>query len=228
MAEKKDNLELWNRVEKTDPKYTKEVGYGRKFTSVNAQYQIKNATREWGFYGSTWGIKFIEYDIIRDLPNGEELVLAKAVFFYPDGEFPISSTIKMVSFSPKTQSKPEKLHLDDEWAKKVETDITTKALSKLGFNADVFLGRYDDNRYVSDVRAEFAPKPEPPKPKELSLGQYEGVMKALETATEKSILVIEAKMVKYADTKYKKLAMKAIANKVSHLSKQPTDEAKKV
>ena len=105
---KKNNLELWNKVEKTDPKYTKEVGYGsHKFTSVNAQYQIKNATEQFGLYGSAWGIKQINYKIIDELPHGEVLVLAKATFFYPSvgdilsGEFPISSTIKMVSYSKK-------------------------------------------------------------------------------------------------------------------------------
>ena len=43
--------------------------------------------------------------------------------------------------------------------KKMETDVTTKALSKLGFNADVFMGLYDDNRYVNQMKEEFNPVP---------------------------------------------------------------------
>ena len=35
------------------------------------------------------------------------------------------------------------------------TDAITKALSHLGFNADVFLGKFDDNAYVTAMRAEF-------------------------------------------------------------------------
>ena len=27
-------MKLWNAVEKTNPKYTKQVGFGRKFTSI--------------------------------------------------------------------------------------------------------------------------------------------------------------------------------------------------
>jgi len=224
MAEKKiDNLELWNRVEKTDPKYTKEVGYGRKFTSVNAQYQVKNATEEFGLYGSDWGIREIEYDIMRDLPHGEVLVLAKAIFAYPNGgcvrTFPISSTIKMVSWN---KSKDE-LHLDDEWAKKIETDITTKALSKLGFNADIFLGRYDDNRYVTSMKEEFAHKPKAAEKKELSMKQYEDAMKATEEADEKKVAVIKKWLGRFnKEGRYLKLAMKGIANKESSLSKHPT------
>ena len=206
---KKDNLELWSRVEKTDPKYTKEVGYGRKFTSVNAQYQVKNATKEFGLYGSGWGISAIDYQVLDELPHGEVLILAKADFFYPDGHFPISSTIKMVSYNANKST----LHTDDEWAKKIETDITTKALSKLGFNADVFLGRYDDNRYVNDMKAEFAPKPVKEVKKELTLSKYEAAMTSIENATEKTLPSIKEAIGKYADGKYFKLAVKAIKNK---------------
>jgi len=43
----------------------------------------------------------------------------------------------------------------DMYAMKVETDALTKALSKLGFNADVFMGMYDDHKYVQMMTEEF-------------------------------------------------------------------------
>jgi hypothetical protein len=46
--------------------------------------------------------------------------------------------------------------LDDECFKKVTTDALTKGLSKLGFNADVFMGQYDDNKYVAQMKKEFS------------------------------------------------------------------------
>jgi len=49
--------------------------------------------------------------------------------------------------------------VDADFAKKMETDALTKVLSKMGFNADVFMGRYDDNKYVQDMQKEFAPEP---------------------------------------------------------------------
>jgi hypothetical protein len=49
-------------------------------------------------------------------------------------------------------------HLDDDCVKKVATDALTKGLSKLGFNADVFLGLYDDNKYVAGAKAAFETK----------------------------------------------------------------------
>ena len=161
--EENNNLKLWKAVEETDPNHTKKVTFGANFTSINATYQIMNATEQFGTYGNLWGIESIDYEYIN-LDLGQIMVLARAVFRYPiDGNliatFPISSTIMMQEYSKKWKS----LTVDDEWAKKIETDITTKALSKLGFNADVFMGMYDDNRYVNSLKKKYA-KEAPPKP----------------------------------------------------------------
>ncbi len=146
-----NNLELWNKVEKTDPKHTKKANVkGNQLTSIKPQYQIYNATIQWGSYGGKWGFKDIDLGYeLKDIG----LVTFKAVFYYPDGEF---ETINTISFwRDNAQTK-----LDDEFAKKVETDSLTKCLSKLGFNADVFMGRFDDLRYVEEVKKEFAPPKE--------------------------------------------------------------------
>ena len=133
------NLELWNRVCKTDPKHTKKANVkGNNLTSIKPQYQIMMATEEFGSYGKTWGFKNIEltYDLVD-----KGLVIFKAEFFYPDGSFPAINTISIYRDNAQTK-------LDDEFAKKVETDSLTKCLSKLGFNADIFLGQFDDSGYV--------------------------------------------------------------------------------
>jgi hypothetical protein len=43
--------------------------------------------------------------------------------------------------------------VDEDAPKKAMTDGLTKALSHLGFNADVFLGKFDGNKYTSDDKA---------------------------------------------------------------------------
>jgi hypothetical protein len=43
---------------------------------------------------------------------------------------------------------------DTDAYKKASTDGLTKALSHLGFNADVFLGQFDDNKYVEGLKKE--------------------------------------------------------------------------
>lgn len=128
------NMDIWNAVCTTDPKYTKGVAYGaRKFTCIDAQSQIMAATKLWGPYGGKWGMEDLKWSY-STLPDGAitELIL-DAVMFYPGGKFEISSDI---GYAP-----------GKECRKKLLTDLTTKALSKLGFNADVFLGEFDGNRY---------------------------------------------------------------------------------
>ena len=54
--------------------------------------------------------------------------------------------------------------------KKCSTDALTKGLSALGFNADVFLGKFDDNKYVAKMTQEFSA---PKKPKKIEVGTAE-------------------------------------------------------
>ena len=134
-----NNMVLWTRVEKTNPKFTKLISYGqRRFTAIGAYYQIKTATQIWGPYGKTWGLKNSELEITKI--GNVDMAIYKAVFYYPEGEFEIRNSIKIA---------------DDEFLKKLETDTLTKALSRLGFNADVFLGLFEDLRYVNDLKKEF-------------------------------------------------------------------------
>ena len=147
----KENLKLWKSVEKTDPKHTKQANVrGNKITAIAPQYQIMQATEQFGSYGTTWGFKTVDIDSSL---MSVGLVTFKGLFYYPGGEFEILSSIGI--YRDNAQKK-----IDDDFGKKVETDALTKALSKLGFNADVFMGLYDDNRYVQQMNEEFAPTAE--------------------------------------------------------------------
>jgi len=61
------------------------------------------------------------------------------------GHFDISAEIELFE-----KAKGEWRRTSDAY-KKVYTDALTKALSRLGFNADVFLGKFDDNKYVDSL-----------------------------------------------------------------------------
>ena len=195
----KENLELWRKVEKTNPKYTKQANVGgNKITSIAPQYQIMNVTEQFGSYGKTWGFKNIELDYT--LVPEFNLIVFKAIFFYPDGEFPTINSIKMFIDNAK-------LKIDDNFAKKLETDTLTKAISKLGFNADIFMGKFDDTRYLAEITKEFA---EPAKvienisddkflellnqPKETIEKYLLAVEKGTRKATQKQILDLENKI----------------------------------
>jgi hypothetical protein len=143
-----DTMKLWNDVCKTNPKHTKGANVrGNKITAVAPQTQIMAATEQWGPYGMAWGFKAInlDYSLITEF----KVVVFKGDFFCPSGDFQIISSIKMYTDNAQTK-------VDADFAKKIETDALTKALSKMGFNADVFMGLYDDHKYVADMKAEFA------------------------------------------------------------------------
>jgi uncharacterized short protein YbdD (DUF466 family) len=146
-----ENMKLWDAVEKTDPKHTKKANIGgMKITAIAPQYQILKATEQFGPYAIKWGFKNIEFD--WSLVPDHKLVIFKGTFFCPDGECVVTNSAKLF------MDRAEKM-IDADIAKKLETDALTKVLSKMGFNADVFMGRYDDNKYVEQMTREHAPKP---------------------------------------------------------------------
>ena len=158
-----NNLDLWNKVERTNPKYTKKANVkGNNITAIAPQYQIKNVTEQFGSYGKTWGFKSLDFDYT--LVDSLGLVVLHAVFYYPDGEFPIKNAQNIFIDNAKTK-------IDDNFAKKLETDTLTKAISKLGFNADIFMGLFDDVKYLAEVTKEFAEKPAPIKLSEKAIAQ---------------------------------------------------------
>lgn len=147
------NLELWEKVCKTDPSHTEAANVrGNKITAISPQYQIMLATEQFGPYGLSWGFKDIQLDFSMVEKIG--IVVFKGEFFYSTASckrdsFPIISSIS--AYKDGAMTKP-----DADFAKKVETDALTKALSKIGFNADVFMGLYDDHKYVAQMQAEFS------------------------------------------------------------------------
>jgi len=191
-----ENLKLWESVEKTDPKHTKKANVkGNNLTSIKPQYQILQATKQWGSYGCKWGFKSMNYDTSLVDVNG--LMIFKAIFYYPNGEFETINTISI--WRDGAMTKP-----DDEWAKKVETDTLTKSLSKLGFNADIFLGRFDDLRYVEEVKKEFRQASPLEKEALLKISQAKTVEDLTEIKTKyKNVLnLIKGKLTeKYNDLK---------------------------
>ena len=137
------NLKLWEAVKETDPSNTKHVNQRGGYTSIKPQSQIREATKVFGVYGTGWGFDSINmnYSMIDSLG----LVIVEAVFFYVLGgkksTFPINN-----SWPVKQGSR-----IDSDFAKKAETNTMGKALSKLGFNADIFMGEFEDPNYVDFI-----------------------------------------------------------------------------
>ena len=141
-----NNLELWNAVEASDPKYLKTVSFGsRSFTAIDPQYQVRSATAQFGPVGEGWGWHANTSYI--NLSNGDTAVVSDVTIWHGDrgqeyGPFPGCR-----KFFDATKGR-----LAEDAPKMSVTDGLTKALSHLGFNADVFLGKMDGNKYAADSK----------------------------------------------------------------------------
>lgn len=146
----KENLNLWDSVSKTDPLYTKQAKKGAyKFTSIAPIYQFKMATEAFGVQGIGWGV-VVGSEVFKETEYGTTTILSydAVMYFKLDGErgeIPIHATEKICY---QTQGASGYMKIDDESRKKVVTNAKTKGLSELGFNADVFMGMFDDPNYV--------------------------------------------------------------------------------
>lgn len=199
MSNTNTNLDFWNSVQETNPKYTKNYKKGGDRTTVNATYQIKNATEKWGMLGGEWGLKDISFEYM-DISD-TKLAIIKAFFYHPNGGFEIHSCIKVAYMKKNKKTDKLELYVDDEFAKKIETDVLTKALSKVGFNADIYMGRYDDNRYVNTMDDKYNPKPKPVLKADgldflVTKGTKDQISKALKerTVTDAQRKVLEGKL----------------------------------
>lgn len=146
----KGNMELWNQVCETDPAITTKVDLRGGFTAICAQAQRKRATELWGPYGINWGLSECHFCNIHNSEGKVVEIGLDARFVFPTGgTFPISSDIE---YKPGNDTR-----------KKLMTDCITKALSMLGFNSDVFEGKFDDNKYVEELKRKRNQVPVNPK-----------------------------------------------------------------
>lgn len=142
------NTELWDKVCKTDPAATTRVSQRGGFTAIDAYSQIHRATEVFGPVGTGWG-----WEVEWDHSIAGVISADVRLWYTQDGkrsELPVSGATHL-------EGQPRQ---DSDAKKKALTDAITKGLSYLGFNADVFLGKFDDNKYVAEMKAEFHPAAE--------------------------------------------------------------------
>lgn len=168
MASKQpDNMRIWSAVERTDPAFTKAFSRGGGFrgTATNATYLARRATEMFGPIGIGWGVEPVREEYVEGAHLSEDTretihkVLVK-VWYVLDGERGEVQQFGQTTFIGKNK---HGLTTDEEHAKKSLTDGMSKCLSLLGFAADIHLGRYDDNKYVAEVQAEYREKAEAEK-----------------------------------------------------------------
>ncbi len=150
------NLKIWNKVQETDPKYTKPDNYSG-FTSINGVYLIKKATEIFGPMGIGWGFDILDerYDegipfAVKDVgPVMSKSHTLKIELWYKQGE----EIGKVINFGHTKYIYKTKngYMIDEEAPKKSLTDAIKKCLSMLGFASDIFMGQFEDSEYVEEL-----------------------------------------------------------------------------
>lgn len=242
--EDRDNLGIWNRVYKTDAKFTKAFANNGGGTSINGTYMVMQATKVFGPHGINWGVDVLEERFDNGAPIMQPIK-------QPDGSFvkgivsngtggylcEVNHTVKIRLWYKQDGKTGEVLAYgctpyiygtkngamsDGEAPKKSLTDATKKALSQLGFSADVFLGLYDDVNYREENDAEFALKNASEK--------AEGVTRLREELDEKLTKVAEtiskAVTVNEANKVHASIAREVDAHRKAFEAKGDTEHAK--
>lgn len=160
-----ENLAHWNRFADIDPKFTKPItGKAYRGTSPNPQYVIRCLTEIFGPVGVGFGWDVVAEDFT---PLGDEVLHWCRIRFWHSDRANAFDSYGQTKALMKTKNG---MMLDEDAPKKSLTDAIIKAASHVGIAANIFLGRWDDQKYVADVNAEYraseAPKPYTPGPRQ--------------------------------------------------------------
>lgn len=151
-----DNLAIWNALAKTDPKHTKPFNRsgGFKGTAIKPIWIIRQLTEQFGPCGTGWGLYEPKYEVVHC--EGEILVYCTV-----SGWYETAGQVVWGVGGDKVQAKRSSgPFCDDEAFKKAFTDAVNNAFKFIGVAADVHMGLHDDDKYVSQVREEFAENPQ--------------------------------------------------------------------
>lgn len=158
-----ENREIWDQVCSTPPKddlgeITKLVDFRKdyQYTAIDPQWQLERATELWGPMGRGWGmydVKITLFDVEAfDKQAGkhytQKQMMLEAKLWYGEGN----------CFVPVVVDMPYRPNSDT--CKKLLTAARSKALSCLGFNNDIYRGKYEDHEYVAGMKTRFGDQEE--------------------------------------------------------------------
>ena len=157
-----DNLALWNRhrtPHKDALKGFKKRG-GFAGTAIDPMWSIRAATEEWGPMGEGWGYTVVVENM--DKLSDEWVLHTVSIYLWygsPQTLVPSTGSTWMVSPCKKWVDgvQVDSISYDDEAPKKSRTDALTKALSWLGFGADIYMGMHDGSKYADLQQDEPSP-----------------------------------------------------------------------
>lgn len=146
--------EIWDKHADIDPRFTKPItGKPYKGTSPNAQHVIWCLTDLFGPVGQGFGWRVLAEGW---QPMGDELLHWCRIEFWHTEQ---SNTWQEYGQTMAIRQTRNGMMNDEDAPKKSLTDAIVKAASHLGVAANIFLGRWDDQKYVAEVAREFSGSP---------------------------------------------------------------------
>lgn len=151
-----DNLAIWNTLGRTSPEHTKGFtrGGGFKGTAVKPIYTEQKMTEMFGPCGIGWGFSEPTFQLVPGSDGQTAVYCWLTLWFIHDGAR--SAPIPGVGGDFVIVKQSSGLRTDDEAFKKAFTDAIGNAMKHIGMSADVHMGRFDDSKYVNELKREDA------------------------------------------------------------------------
>lgn len=186
------NTDLWRLVEKTPPEQTKEItGKPYRGTSPKPYWLVQRATEVFGPCGIGWGFTILSDRVEQGGRDGDRVHIAHIRLWFMWGDK--RGEVEHVGQTMFSGTNKNGLYTDEDAPKKSVTDALVKALSMVGFAGDIFMGRYDDSKYVNELRQEAAQHaPAPAKPTPVKSSRHSEVEAELVRSAQKGSKVLRA------------------------------------
>lgn len=156
--QRESNTRLWDFLGKTDPSQTKSFqrGGGFKGTAVKPMWCNLRMTEMFGPAGIGWGSGEPQFQV-HPGAEGEMLVYCTVSLWYQERDASTRSTPVYGVGGDKLIVKDKNgLRSSDEAFKAAFTDALGNAMKQIGVAADIHMGRFDDSKYVQEMREEFS------------------------------------------------------------------------
>jgi len=151
-----ENMRIWDSLSTTDPKHTK--GFSRaggfKGTALKPIWIIKRLTETFGPCGEGWGLAKPDFQVVQG--DGEVLVYCTISGWYKTDDALSNGQVWGVGGDKVVAKRKDGSFNDDEAFKKAFTDAVNNAFKFIGVGADIHMGMFEDDKYVTEARASYA------------------------------------------------------------------------
>ena len=170
-----NHMNIWDFAKSVPDQFRKPFSIGsRDLTAIDPMFMFMRATEQWGPIGDGWGFEIVKDAFVNNGGKPEHVLhIMEIKFWYrqrlsedrmtaaemASGAQRFTIGVGCTKVFMGTPSSTHGMWVDDEFNKKTLTDALTNALSRLGFGADVRMGKFEGGKYndlMSDEDAALA------------------------------------------------------------------------